>query len=99
MVRGRELIVVGEGTELFVEKTPERLYGKSLAESEIGASTGLNVVAIRENGRFDANPSADSVLTESSELVMLGSAEQRQSFLALGQDSRAGLAAVFRPFV
>jgi voltage-gated potassium channel len=83
MVLDRDLIVVGEGTELFAEKTPEHLFGKSLAESRIGASTGLNVVAIREEGNFSANPPASTELKEGSELVMLGSAEQRQLFLAL----------------
>ena len=84
MVRGGDLIVVGEGTEIFVERTPERLFGKALSESGIGASTGLNVVAIRENERFDANPSADTLLNEGSELVMLGNPEQRLRFQELG---------------
>ena len=83
MVRGRELIVLGEGTELFVEPTPSHLAGKPLSESGIGASTGLNVVAIRENGRFTANPAAATELNEGSELVMIGTAEQRHRFLAL----------------
>jgi Trk K+ transport system NAD-binding subunit len=87
MVRGREQIVMGEGTDLFVEKTPEHLYGKPLAASGIGSATGLNVVAIRENGRFIANPPATTELTEGSELVLLGSAEQRQRFLALSPRS------------
>jgi Trk K+ transport system NAD-binding subunit len=87
MLLGRELIVMGEGTELFSEKTPAHLYGKPLAASGIGSATGLNVVAIRENGRFIANPTAATELTEGSELVMLGSAEQRQRFLALNERS------------
>jgi K+/H+ antiporter YhaU regulatory subunit KhtT len=41
------------------------------------------VVAIQENGSFNANPSAESMLTEGCELVMIGSTEQRQRFLAL----------------
>jgi K+/H+ antiporter YhaU regulatory subunit KhtT len=84
MVRGQELIVVGEGTELFVEKTPEHLFGKNLADSKIGATTGLNVLAIRENGRLTANPPASTELSRDSELVMIGSAEQRMRFLAMG---------------
>jgi Trk K+ transport system NAD-binding subunit len=86
-VRGRELIVVGEGTELFVEKTPERLHGKQLGDSGIGASTGLNVVAIREDGALTPNPPASTELVEGSELVMLGSAAQRQAFLAMEREA------------
>jgi voltage-gated potassium channel len=83
MVRGQELIVVGEGTEIFIEKTPEHLFGKNLANSEIGAATGLNVLAIREKGQLTANPPASTELSRDSELVMVGSAEQRTRFLAL----------------
>ncbi len=83
IVTGRDLIVVGEGTELFVESPPAHLWGKPLAESGIGASTGLNVVAIQENGSFNTNVSPASILTEGCELVMIGSTEQRQRFLAL----------------
>ena len=56
LIRGRELVVVGEGSELFVEPIPEALVDKPLAGSGIGARTGLNVIAIRENGRFVTNP-------------------------------------------
>jgi voltage-gated potassium channel len=83
MVRGRELIVMGEGTELFAEKTPEHLFGKTLADSGIGSATGLNVVAIREHGEMLPNPRASTELNEGSELVLLGTAEQRLRFLAL----------------
>ena len=84
MVRGQELIVVGEGTELFIEKTPEHLFGKNLADSKIGETTGLNVLAIREKGQLIANPPASTNLSRDSELMMVGSAEQRMRFLSLG---------------
>ena len=84
MVRGQELIVVGEGTELFIEKTPEHLFGKNLADSKIGETTGLNVLAIREKGQLIANPPASTNLSRDSELMMIGSAEQRMRFLSLG---------------
>jgi len=83
MIRGRELIVLGEGTELFVERTPEHLFGKRLAESGIGSASGLNVVAIREDDHFWPNPTPSTTLTARSELVMIGSGEQRQRFLAM----------------
>ncbi|MFK7898643.1 MAG: TrkA family potassium uptake protein [Myxococcota bacterium] len=85
LIRGRELVVIGEGTELFVEPIPPRLAGKPLAESEIGARTGLNVIGIRYDGAFTANPVGESLLAEGGELVMLGSAEQRQKFTALSK--------------
>lgn len=82
MILGRELVVVGEGTELFVEPIPEHLVGKTLASSEIGRRTGLNVIGIREGGQLRANPHADAEFVAGAELVLLGTAEQRQAFLS-----------------
>jgi voltage-gated potassium channel len=87
MILGRDLIVVGEGTELFVEATPDHLVGKPLAASEIGARTGLNVIGIRAGGELISNPVASTELTEGGELVMLGTAEQLQRFFSLRPSS------------
>ncbi|MGB0621627.1 MAG: potassium channel family protein [Myxococcota bacterium] len=83
MILGRELVVVGEGTELFVEPIPRKLAGRSLADSEIGAATGLNVIGIRAGGVLTSNPAGATVLPAGGELVMIGTSEQRQRFLAL----------------
>lgn len=83
LILGRELIVFGEDMDLFVESVPKFLVGKSLASSEIGSRTGLNVIGIRRQGEFEANPPASAELFEGGELVMLGTVEQRQRFLAL----------------
>ena len=80
LILGRDLVVVGEDAELFAEPIPARLVGKPLSESGIGAETGLNVIAIREDGRFVANPTGDSELRAGAELLMLGSPEQRERF-------------------
>ena len=76
----KELVIVGEGTELFVEPVPSTLEGKSLRESGIGARTGLNVIAVRHDGTSVGNPAADSVLPGGAELVMLGTSEQHREF-------------------
>ena len=82
-----EKVRSSEGTELFVERTPPRLCGKPLSESEIRVTTGLNVVAIREGDRLIPNPLPSHVLTEGSELVMIGSAAQRLDFLGLDESA------------
>lgn len=84
---GRELIVVGEGTELFVEQIPAHLIGVALSASKIGSELGLNVIGIRTNGELVANPPATTELVEGGELVMLGTAEQRQRFLGMAMPS------------
>jgi Trk K+ transport system NAD-binding subunit len=83
LVQGRELVILGEGTELFVEEVPSALAGSRLGESGIGARTGLNVIAIRHGGVSKTNPSADTDLPRGAELVMLGTAEQRRQFVEL----------------
>jgi Trk K+ transport system NAD-binding subunit len=81
LIRGSDLVVMGEGAELFVDSVPATLAGKPLGESQIGAETGLNVIAIRHEGRSSTNPPATTELPEHGELVMLGTAEQHQRYL------------------
>ena len=76
-----ELVVLGEGADLFVEAVPGPLAGKTLAESEIGAKTGLSVIAVRAEGLLVTNPAADIELAPGSEIVMLGSVAQHQNFV------------------
>jgi uncharacterized protein with PhoU and TrkA domain len=80
---GRDLIFVGERVRFFSLKTPPSLVGKTLGESEIGTLTGLNVVAIHEDGKTIVNPPPDRVLTDVCELYALGSPEQRRQYQQL----------------
>jgi voltage-gated potassium channel len=80
IVRGREIVVLGEDVNLFYVPLPPSLAGKTLAEAEIGARTGLNVIAIQRNGRVDTDLAKDVTLPGDSELVVLGSTEQRLRF-------------------
>ncbi len=81
MVQASELIVLEEGADLFVEVVPPTLEGKTLGDSRIGAQTGLNVIALRANGTSITNPPADTELSPESELVMLGTVAQHQTFV------------------
>ena len=54
--------------------------GKTLAESGIGARTGLNVIAVQSADAVLANPSASTQLGSGRELVMLGTPEQHHVF-------------------
>jgi Trk K+ transport system NAD-binding subunit len=80
VIQGRERIVLSEDTEVRSKVVPEALAGKSLGESQIGALTGLNVIAVRSNGESISNPSANTELPPGGELVMIGTAEQHQKF-------------------
>jgi voltage-gated potassium channel len=83
LVQGRELVILGEGAEIFVESVSSTLAGRRLGDSGIGARTGLNVIAVRHAGISKTNPSADTELPRDAELVMLGTPEQRRHFVQL----------------
>lgn len=83
VLQGRELTVLGEGLDLFTTPLPLSLHDKTLAQSEIGARTGLIVIGLQHNGDLTANPPAAALLTSGSELVMLGSRKQYKQFLDL----------------
>lgn len=80
LVQGRELGVLGEGVELFAVPPPPPLVGLTLAQSGIGARTGLSVIGIQQNGQVVTNPPSSTTLLRESELIMLGSTQQRQVF-------------------
>ncbi len=79
-LHSRELLILGEGFELFVMLVPSSLAGHTLAESGISARTGLSVIGIQQDGRVVTNPPASTTLLPGSELLMLGSTRQRQAF-------------------
>lgn len=80
LIQHRELIVLGEGADLFVVSTPDSLIDKTLAESSIGAKTGLNVIAIEADGVLVTNPPATSRIPRASELILIGTTLQRNAF-------------------
>ena len=80
IVRGRELVVLGEGVNLFYVPLPASLADRTLAEADIGARTGLNVIALQEDGRIVTDLPPDRRLVDGLELVALGSTEQRERF-------------------
>jgi Trk K+ transport system NAD-binding subunit len=83
IAQGRELVVLGEGADLFYVPLPASLVNKTLAEAAIGARTGLQVVALQEDGKIVTDLAADRRLSEGSALVALGSATERERFGAV----------------
>ncbi len=78
----REPVMVGEGADFFLISVPDSLAGKTLAESHIGSSTGLIVIAIESGGETLTNPTPSMQLPPGSRLLMLGTTEQREAFAA-----------------
>jgi len=80
-MEGRELAVISEGTDLFEVDAPPALVGRALAESGIGERTGLNVIAIDSDGTTRTGPGPTARIERGDRLVMVGTMEQRESFL------------------
>ncbi|MEF8940758.1 MAG: NAD-binding protein [Salinivenus sp.] len=80
-LRGRRLVVLGEGVDLFTRAVPASLQGTTLAESRIGERTGLNVVALEQGDAFKTDLGGDTTLLPDSHLVLIGSDEQMETFV------------------
>ena len=97
LLRGHDLVVLEEGADIVVAPIGPALAGKTLAQSDIRARTGLNVIAVQKGDDVVTNPDASTVLPEGGEVIAIGSPEQRAAFVrAFGRengrrrDSRTG---------
>ena len=80
LVEGHELVILGEGVDLFTVHLPPALEHKTLADTGIGSRTGLSVVAVKQDGRSVTSLRASMRLEPGAQLVMLGSVQQRRMF-------------------
>jgi voltage-gated potassium channel len=80
IVQGRELIMLGEGVDLFTVPVPRSLVGLTLAETGIGARTGLTVIAVQLGSDFTGSPPPSTKLLEGCELLLLGGSDRRRRF-------------------
>ena len=79
-LEGRDLVLVGEGLDLFNWPVPRSLHGKSLREAGIRGRTGLSIIAIDYGERVDGAPSPDEPLSANARLLFMGTAEQAAAF-------------------
>lgn len=79
-LHAQELLVIGEGVELFVVPAPASLVGRDLGGCAVAERTGLTIVGVQQNGVVVTNPPGSTSLQKGTELIMLGSNEQRQAF-------------------
>jgi Trk K+ transport system NAD-binding subunit len=74
------MMMLGAGIELFSSKVPRSMVGKTLEQCAIGATCGLNVIAVQQEGSIVPNPPASLPLPADGELLMLGEHDQRVEF-------------------
>jgi Trk K+ transport system NAD-binding subunit len=80
LLKGRALVFLGEGIDLYELAPPDSLAGQTLAGSGIAARTGLNVIAVQDGVGLVTNPPAATVLEPDSILLMMGSHAQLRTF-------------------
>jgi Trk K+ transport system NAD-binding subunit len=80
-LQGRELVMLGQGIEIVTLPVPRALVGKTLAESAIGARTGVNVIALEDgSGALLATPVPTRTLRAGERLLAVSTGEQRTEF-------------------
>jgi voltage-gated potassium channel len=80
VLHDREPVIMGEEVEFFTVDLPPQLAGQTLTQSSIGALTGLVVLAVESGGHINFTPSPSTVLTEGSQLTVLGTPVQLAVF-------------------
>lgn len=80
VLRGYELVILGEGVELFSIPVPKSLAGRRLADSGIGSRTGMSVVALEHGSTVTTTLTREMPLPAGATLLMLGSLDQRRTF-------------------
>lgn len=82
LLEGHEPVILGEGVRLFEVAVPQALAGRTLGESQIGARTGLSVVALERDEQLQGPLTAETRMPYDGQLIMLGSLQQREAFAA-----------------
>jgi Trk K+ transport system NAD-binding subunit len=81
VLQGCGLMMLGAGVDLFEVNVPASMAGKSLAETQLGELTGLNVIAVQQEGHLVTNPPASLRLPAGGGMLVLGTSEQRNEIV------------------
>ncbi|CAN5603550.1 potassium channel protein [soil metagenome] len=81
VLRRSDILVIAEGLHVSETEVPARLVGKSLAEAAIPRETKCNVIALRDNGELQMNPTPEIRLRAGAELVLICTAKGEQRFI------------------
>ncbi len=80
LLRHRELLLLGEGLDVFQVPTPTSLVGRTLAEARIRDTTGCNVLAIVRDGQTTVAADAHQPLAAGTDLILIGDHEGESQF-------------------
>jgi Trk K+ transport system NAD-binding subunit len=80
LLRHRELLLLGEGLDVFQVPVPGALVGQTLADAHIRSKSGCNVLAIVADGQTTLTPDGASVLAAGTSLILIGDYEAEDRF-------------------
>ena len=80
ILRRGNLLLLAEGIEVFTVKVPPGLAGKPIADCNLRADTGCNVLAVRPAGGSAAPPNITAPLEIGTELILIGDREDEKRF-------------------
>lgn len=81
LIHDRELVVLGEGTEMRIVPVSATLAGQTLAGSQLGARFGVNVVAVQGAHGELVSPGPTTLLERGAEMFVVGDPPSMTKFL------------------
>ncbi|MDZ7758952.1 MAG: NAD-binding protein [Desulfovermiculus sp.] len=73
-------LMLAEGLNIFRQKIPDVLVGKSLVQSKIREKTSCSVIAVRSGEDTRINPEPGYVLQKGEEIILVGTTEAEKTF-------------------
>jgi Trk K+ transport system NAD-binding subunit len=80
MLRQREMVLLGEGLDVFKVPVPKELEGRTLIDADIPSATGCNLLAVINEGQPARIPDANTVLPRGAQLILIGNQEAESAF-------------------
>lgn len=74
-----DYIELSEEYSIIELAAPKSWIGKSLRELNVRAKLGLNILAVRRNGKMDVSPAADFYFSDGDIVIVLGDAKALES--------------------
>jgi len=90
VLRHGNLMLLAAGVEIFTVAVPHSLAGRTIAEADLRATTGVNVLATRIRGGAATLPDIRLALSGNMELVLIGDRRAAQAFFDKYGSSQRG---------
>ncbi len=81
LLQRSDLLMVAEGLDVFKVAIPKALAGKKISEIDIRERTQCSIIGIDTNNQTQTNPSSETLLPETGEIVLIGTPEGETKFM------------------